>query len=760
MHRFRFMLAFGLISSIATLAGGETQLTIATVNNADMIIMQKLSKEFEKQHPDIKLDWVILEENVLRERTTTDIATKGGQFDVLTIGTYETPIWGKRGWLLRQDEGLPASYDLEDLLEPIREGLSYEGKLYALPFYGESSFTYYRKDLFDKAGLRMPDRPRYEDIARFAQVLNDPAGGVYGITLRGKPGWGENMAYVSTLVNTYGGRWFDENWKPEINSPEWKQAVTFYVDLLKTFGPPGSSSNGHNECRALFANGQAAMWIDTTSAAGYLVDPKQSKVADKVAFAPAPIAKTATGQQWLWSWALAVPVSSTHPNEARQFIQWATSKEYIKLVARTYGWIAVPPGTRKSTYEQTEYRKAAPFAKFVLQAMQDADLKHPTAKPVPYTGIQFVAIPEFSAIGTEVGQQISAALVGRTTVDKALDAAQSATESIMRRTRPSRAQYQYLRFFGTVAAAAAVLIVAAGLYLIKRLKLVGRRAVNTFSLQAPSIILLLLWSIVPLSMSLWFSLQHYNLLNPQETAFVGLENYRNLLTDPALLTALRNTLVLVGSVLVITVVFGTLLAVLLDQDFFGRWAARLFVISPLFVMPTVAALLWKNMMMHPVNGVISHAMHGLGQQSIDWFGQWPLTAIVIIVAWQWLPYSVLILLTAIQSLDPERKEAARMDGAGPVSMFFYIIVPHLGRAISVVVMVETLFLLSVFAEVFVTTSGGPGLASTNLAFLIYKYAMLEHDIGAASAAGVLAIILANFVAIFLVRSIARNIHQA
>src|SRR5713226_6690112 len=443
MHSFRFILAFAQIASTAMLAGAETRLTVATVNNADMIIMQKLSKEFEQQHTDIKLDWVVLEENVLRERTTTDIATKGGQFDILTIGTYETPIWGKRGWLLRQDESLPASYDLEDMLGPIREGLSYEGELYALPFYGESSFTYYRKDLFDKAGLKMPDRPTYEDVARFAKALNDPARGVYGITLRGKPGWGENMAYVSTLVNTYGGRWFDENWKPEINSPEWRQAVTFYVDLLRSFGPPGSSSNGHNECRALFANGQAAMWIDTTSAAGYLVDPNQSKVADKVAFAPAPIAKTATGQQWLWSWALAVPVSSTHPNEAKQFIQWATSKDYIKLVAHTYGWTAVPPGTRKSTYEQTEYRDAAPYAKLVLETMLDADLKHPTAKPVPYTGIQFVSIPEFSAIGTQVGQQISAALVGSTSVDKALDTAEAATERIMRRVHPTRHQDQH-----------------------------------------------------------------------------------------------------------------------------------------------------------------------------------------------------------------------------------------------------------------------------------------------------------------------------
>jgi sorbitol/mannitol transport system permease protein len=261
-------------------------------------------------------------------------------------------------------------------------------------------------------------------------------------------------------------------------------------------------------------------------------------------------------------------------------------------------------------------------------------------------------------------------------------------------------------------------------------------------------------------MTLWFSVRQYNLLTPDVTGFAGVENYRFLLTDPGLLRAIVNTLLMVGAVLVITVGIGTLLAVLFDQEIFGRGVARVLVIAPFFVMPTVAALVWKNMMMHPVNGLISHGLRGVGLGPIDWFADWPLTAIVIIVSWQWLPYATLVLLTAIQSLDPERKEAARMDGAGPLAMFFFIILPHLGRAISVVVMVETIFLLSIFAEILVTTSGGPGEATTNLAFLIYKYAMLEHDIGGASAGGVIAIVLANIVALFLVRTVARDIQQA
>ena len=328
-------------------SSGAITLTIATVNNAEMIVLQKLSRAFEARNPGIKLDWVVLEENILRERTTTDVAAGGGQFDILTLGMYEAPIWGRRGWLARLDEGLPDGYDLDDVIRPVREGLSADGRLYALPFVGESSFTYYREDLFEKAGLRMPDRPSYQEIARFAHALHAPDAGVYGITVRGKAGWGENMGYISTLVNTFGGRWFDPSWRPDLDSPEWREAITFYVDLLHSCGPPGSSSNGHNECRALFATGQAAMWIDTTSAAGYLTDPAQSRVAGKVGFAEAPTARVPYGNKWLWSWALAIPSSSRHQPEARRFIAWAISKPYIDLVAAAHGWRLVPPGTRK-----------------------------------------------------------------------------------------------------------------------------------------------------------------------------------------------------------------------------------------------------------------------------------------------------------------------------------------------------------------------------------------------------------------------------
>jgi len=280
---------------------------------------------------------------------------------------------------------------------------------------------------------------------------------------------------------------------------------------------------------------------------------------------------------------------------------------------------------------------------------------------------------------------------------------------------------------------------------------------KSLGLLSPAIVALLVWMIVPLAMTLWFSFQRYNLLNPQMTGFAGFDNYKALLTDSTLWKAMLNTLILVGSVLTVTVVLGTLLAVLFDQEFFGRTVARLLIIAPFFVMPTVSALIWKNMLLHPVNGLVAFLMRLAGFEAIDWFGTWPMTAIVIIVSWQWLPFALLILLTAIQSLDQEQREAARMDGARSVHMFFFIILPHLRRAITVVIMIETIFFLSVFAEIFVTTSGGPGLATTNLAFLIYIRALLEYDVGSASAGGVIAIVLANIVAVFLTRTVARTL---
>ncbi|MBF7143837.1 MULTISPECIES: carbohydrate ABC transporter permease [Pseudomonas] len=277
-------------------------------------------------------------------------------------------------------------------------------------------------------------------------------------------------------------------------------------------------------------------------------------------------------------------------------------------------------------------------------------------------------------------------------------------------------------------------------------------------LVSPSVILLLLWMIVPLAMTLYFSLIRYNLLYPGENAFVGLENFTYFLTDTGFLPGAWNTVLLVGSVLLISVVGGVLIAALLEaSEFFGRGVVRVLLISPFFIMPTVGALVFKNLIFHPVSGVLAALWKFFGAEPVDWLANYPLLSIIIIVAWQWLPFAILILMTAMQSLDQEQKEAARLDGAGPLAIFWHLTLPHLARPVAVVVMIETIFLLSVFAEIFTTTNGGPGFASTNLAYLIYNQALVQFDVGMASAGGLIAVLIANVAAIVLVRMIGKNL---
>jgi len=417
---------------IAGPALADTTLTIATVNNGDMIRMQKLTDDFTKSNPDITLQWVTLEENVLRQKVTTDIATKGGQYDILTIGTYEVPIWAKNGWLVALDN-LGSDYDVDDLLPPIRNGLSYNGKLYAAPFYGESSYVMYRTDLMQKAGLTMPEKPTWDFIKQAADKMTDRANGINGICLRGKAGWGENMAFLTTLANSFGARWFNEKWEPQFNSPEWKSAIQFYVDLMKADGPAGASSNGFNENLTLFQQGKCGMWIDATVAGSFVTDPKASTVASNVGFALAPDKGLGKRANWLWSWALAIPAGSQKVDAAEKFISWATSKHYEELVASTDGWANVPPGTRTSLYNNASYTSVAPFAAATLESINAADPSHPTVKPVPYTGVQFVAIPEFEGLGDTVGQIFSAALAGQSSVDDALKQAQDVATRTMQK---------------------------------------------------------------------------------------------------------------------------------------------------------------------------------------------------------------------------------------------------------------------------------------------------------------------------------------
>lgn len=411
-------------------AGGATaeNLVIATVNNGDMIRMQGYTDSFTEKTGHT-VEWVTLEENVLRQRVTTDIAAKGGSFDIMTIGMYETPIWAANDWLVPLND-LSAEYDADDILPAMREGLSHDGTLYAAPFYGESSMIMYRTDLMEKAGLEMPQSPTWDFIREAAAAMTDRDNDINGICLRGKAGWGEGGAFITVTANSFGARWFDEDWNAQFDQPAWNEALTFFVGMMNESGPNGYATNGFNENLNLFQQGKCGMWIDATVAASFVTNPDDSTVADKVGFALAPNTGKGKNANWLWAWALAIPAGTQKEAAAKEFLEWATSKEYIELVAANEGWANVPPGARTSLYENDNY-KSVPFAAMTLESINAADPKNPTVDPVPYVGVQFVAIPEFAGIATEVSQEFSAVYAGQQTVEEALEKAQALTNDAM-----------------------------------------------------------------------------------------------------------------------------------------------------------------------------------------------------------------------------------------------------------------------------------------------------------------------------------------
>ncbi|MCB1405933.1 MAG: sugar ABC transporter substrate-binding protein, partial [Rhodobacteraceae bacterium] len=391
-----------------------------------MIRMQGLTAAFNELHPEITLEWVTLEENVLRQNVTTDISTGGGAYDVMTIGTYEVPIWGANGWLVSLNDGMADDWNADDLLPAIAGGLTVDGNLYAAPFYGESSMVMYRTDLMEAAGLTMPDAPTWDFIRQAAAAMTDRENEINGICARGKAGWGENMAFLTAMANSFGARWFDMDWNPQFDSEAWANTLNFYLEMMAESGPVGAANNGFNENLTLFQQGKCGMWIDATVAASF-VTGADSTVADSVGFALAPDNGLGPRGNWLWAWSLAIPASSDNQDAAKTFISWATSQAYSELVAANEGWANVPPGTRTSLYENQAYLDAAPFAQMTLESINSADPIHPTVDPVPYTGVQFVAIPEFAGIATQVGQQFSAALAGQQTAAEALANAQELT---------------------------------------------------------------------------------------------------------------------------------------------------------------------------------------------------------------------------------------------------------------------------------------------------------------------------------------------
>ena len=413
--------------------GGEgdgESIDVIMVNNPQMEDLETLVGRFEEESG-ITVNLTVLPENDVRDSIQTDFAAQSGQYDVATISNYEVPFFSANGWIANLDEYVEADddFDQDDILAPIADGLRGEdGSLYAQPFYGESSFLMYRKDVFEAKGLTMPENPTWDEVAALAAQLDGAEPNMKGICLRGLSGWGQVFAPLTTVVNTFGGTWFDENFDAQVNAPEFVEATQFYVDLVTQHGEPGAANAGFTECLNSFQQGGTAMWYDATSAAGSL-EADDSPVKGKIGYAPAPVKET-DSSGWLYSWAWAIQESSDNKEAAWEFISWASSKEYEELVGAEIGWANVPAGKRQSTYENPEYQASAEaFYQQTVDSINAADPNDPGVQPRPAPGIQFVAIPEFAGMATEVSQGVSAAIAGQETVQEALDRGQELAQA-------------------------------------------------------------------------------------------------------------------------------------------------------------------------------------------------------------------------------------------------------------------------------------------------------------------------------------------
>jgi len=415
-------------------SGGDSKsINVLMVGNSQMTDIQKLTAANFTKDTGIKVNFTVLDENSLRAKVQDDVANKTGAYDVVTIGAYEVPIWSKNGWLHEVSSYAKgdSTFDESDILKPMLTAASgADGKLYGIPFYGESSMLMYRKDLLAAKGLTMPEHPTWDQVAQIAAKVADKSQGIAGICLRGLKGWGEMFAPLTTVVNTFGGTWFDANWNPQVNAPAFTDAVTFYTNLVKQYGEPDPQTSGFTECQNAMGQGKAAMWYDATSGAGKLEDSSQSKVAGKLGFAFAPVNKTQYSG-WLWSWDWAMPSTTKKSDSAWKFISWASSKKYENLVGTQLGWSRVPDGKRASTYEIPQYQQAtSAYYKLVEESIQNADPANPGVQKRPAIGVQFVDIPEFADLGDKVSEYIDGVLTGSSTVQAALNKGQQDAEAV------------------------------------------------------------------------------------------------------------------------------------------------------------------------------------------------------------------------------------------------------------------------------------------------------------------------------------------
>jgi sorbitol/mannitol transport system substrate-binding protein len=432
--------SIGLLATACSGAGGggdnsgdTKSINVLMVGNSQMKDIEQLTADNFTKDSGIKVNFTVLDENSLRAKVQDDVANKTGAFDVATIGAYEVPIWSKNGWLHQVSSYADADSDFakDDILKPmITSASGQDGKLYGVPFYGESSMLTYRKDLLAAKGLTMPLHPTWQQVADIAAKVADKKSGVAGICLRGLKGWGEMMAPLTTVVNTFGGTWFEDDWSAKVNSPEFTQAAQFYTDLVKKAGEPDPQAAGFVECQNAVGQGKAAMWYDATSGAGKLEDKAQSTVAGKLGFAFAPVAKTKYSG-WLWSWDWAMPSTTKKSDAAWKFISWASSKKYEKLVGAKLGWSRVPDGKRASTYDIPEYQKAtAGYYKVVKESIENANPADPGVQKRPAIGVQFVDVPEFADMATKVSSYIADVLTGQSSVKAALDKGQKDAEAV------------------------------------------------------------------------------------------------------------------------------------------------------------------------------------------------------------------------------------------------------------------------------------------------------------------------------------------
>jgi sorbitol/mannitol transport system substrate-binding protein len=415
----------------------DSSINVVMVNNPQMKDLAKLTADNFTKRTGIRVNYTLLPENDVRDKISEEFASQAGQYDVATVSNYETPIWARNGWLAPLDRFAfdDAGFDQGDVIESMRQSLTAaDGKMYAEPFYGESSFVMYRKDVFADRGVVMPDRPTWQQIAELAATTDGALPGMRGICLRGQPGWGELAGVLTTVVNTFGGTWFTQDWRAQVNAPEFKQATRFYVDLVRAHGETGAPQAGFTECLNDMTQGRVAIWYDSTVAAG-LLEAKDSPVAGKLGYARAPVVRTASSG-WLYTWAFGVQKASKKQAAAWKFISWACGKDYERLVGESLGWSRVPAGKRSSTYGRPEYlASAAPFAAQAQAAVESATPRDTSVQPRPTSGIGFVGIPEFTDLGTRVSQQVSAAIADDISVDEALDAGQVLAEKVAAKHR-------------------------------------------------------------------------------------------------------------------------------------------------------------------------------------------------------------------------------------------------------------------------------------------------------------------------------------